>query len=87
MTAGQQENAAAAAAVAAGEAAEVKHLADARAQHAIGGSTVAVEDPSTPDDVAVSWTGSDNARGPGPSPQPTRAPNVTDPLDNAQSQP
>jgi hypothetical protein len=87
MTAGPQENQLAAQAVAAAEAAEVKHLADALAQHRIVGSTVAIEDARTPDDVAVSWTGSDNHPGPGPSPQPTRAPNVAGPLDDSQSQP
>ncbi|MGH9288132.1 MAG: hypothetical protein ACRD0V_07575 [Acidimicrobiales bacterium] len=42
----------------AGEAAEARHMADARAQHQIAGSSVAVEAASTPDDVAVDWFGS-----------------------------
>jgi hypothetical protein len=70
MTAGQQENAQAAQAQAAGEAADAGHRADAQAQHQISGSTVAVEPASTPDDHAVSWFGSDRSTGPGPSPQP-----------------
>jgi len=87
MTAGPAEDTAAAAAMAAGEAAHVKHMAAAQAQHRISGSTVAVEDAATPDDIAVSWFGTDNATGPGPSPQPSPSPNVADPLDNSQSQP
>jgi hypothetical protein len=86
MTAGPEQNAAAATAVAAGESAAAKHQADAEAQHKISGSTVAVEPALTSDDIAVPWFGSDIGTGPGPSPQPSSSPNVSDPLDNSQSQ-
>jgi hypothetical protein len=64
VTAGPSENAAAAAAQAAGEAAESKHMADARAQHQASGSTVVVEQASTPDDHAVSWSNADTSASP-----------------------
>jgi hypothetical protein len=86
MTAGREENGRAGAAVAAGEAAAAKHQVDAEAQHRISGSTVAVEPALTSDDIAVPWTGTDTGPGPGPSPQPSSSPNVSDPLDNSQSQ-
>ena len=69
MTASDRESQLAAAAQAQGEAAEVQHMADALAQHAISGSTVAVESAATPDDTAVSWTGSDRHGRAGVSPQ------------------
>jgi hypothetical protein len=75
MTADARENQQAAAAVAAGEAAETKHLADSVAQHGISGSAEAVEPAATSDDVAVPWFGSDNHPGPGPSPQADGRPN------------
>jgi hypothetical protein len=77
MTAGNTENAQAAQAVAAGKAASDQHRVAAEAQHrTTTGSDVAVEAASTPDDHAVGWFGSDNHRGPGPSPQPgDRGPN------------
>jgi hypothetical protein len=70
MTAGPAEDQRAAEAQARGEAAEVRHEADAQAQHQISGSTVAVESAATPDDHAVSWFGEDRHGPPGPSPQP-----------------
>jgi predicted regulator of Ras-like GTPase activity (Roadblock/LC7/MglB family) len=63
VTAGPQQDAAAATAMAAGETAARKHDADALAQHAISGSATAVEAASTPDDHAVTWPSSS------PSPQ------------------
>jgi hypothetical protein len=83
MTAGQQENQAAAQAVAAGMAAAAKHEADAQAQHQISGSTVAVEPAATPDDHAVGWFGSDVTPG-RVSPQPSSSSNVDSPYDNSQ---
>jgi hypothetical protein len=88
MTAEARENAQAAAAVAGGEAASSQHLADAQAQHRTTvGSDVAIEPAQTPDDHSVGWFGTDNASGPGPSPQPSHSPNVDRPTDNSQSQP
>src|SRR4029453_17174020 len=58
MTAEAGENDAAAQAQSRGEAAEARHLADTQAQHQASGSTVVVEQASTPDDTAVSWFGS-----------------------------
>jgi hypothetical protein len=83
VTAGNEENALATQAVAAGVAAEAAHLAAAEAQHRqVSGSAVAVEAASGPSDHAVQWTGSDLGAANGPSPQPhDRPPNpvvVTD---------
>lgn len=58
MTAEARENADAAAAMSQGEIAELKHMSDARSQHAVSGSAVAIEQPTTPDDVSISWPGS-----------------------------
>jgi hypothetical protein len=58
VTAESTENQQAAAAQAADEVAEARHMADARAQHEVSGSAVVVENASTPDDVAVAWPGS-----------------------------
>jgi hypothetical protein len=89
MTAGNQENAAAAAAQTAGEAAAAKHDSDALTQHAISGSATAIEPALTPDQHAIEWTEPhgfvlgatpDNAG-------ENRSPNVDRPLDNSQSQP
>jgi hypothetical protein len=81
-----QEVALAREAQARGESAASQHVADALAQLGVPGGGTVVEAPSTPDDVAVKWTGT-----PGEpatvSPQPTSSPNVTNPLDNSQSQP
>ena len=62
MTAGEAENAAAAAAQAAGQAAEAWHQADAQQQHQASCSTVVVEQASTPDDIAVQWSSADGDR-------------------------
>ena len=62
MTAGEAENAAAAAAQAAGQATEAWHQADAQQQHQASCSTVAVEQASTPDDIAVQWSSADGDR-------------------------
>jgi hypothetical protein len=64
MTAGPREDQRAGQAQAAGEAAEARHQADARAQHQASGSTVVVEQASTPDDVAVLWSSSDTSGSP-----------------------
>jgi hypothetical protein len=74
MTAEARENATAASAQAAGEAAEARHQADAQAQHQAGGSTVVVEQASTPDDHAVSWSAADASAS--PSLQPSTPPPV-----------
>jgi hypothetical protein len=58
VTAGPSENAAAAAAMAAGQEAELRHMANARQQHEASGSTVVIEDAAGPDDTAVDWPGS-----------------------------
>jgi hypothetical protein len=80
VTASPEQDAAAAQAMAAGQAVEIKHMRDAAAQHRdLSGSQVAVEPASTPDDVAATtW--------PNPLDQP-HSPNVTSPHDNSQSQP
>jgi hypothetical protein len=85
MTAGPREDQRAGQAQANGEAADARHRTEARAQHRISGSTVAVEAVSTADDQSVGWFGSDVTPA-GVSPQPDSSPNVSDPLDNAQSQ-
>jgi hypothetical protein len=72
MTADAREDAVAASAQAAGEAAEARHLAEAQAQHQASGSAVVVEQASTPDDVAVSWSNTDNAASPSLSPSTPR---------------
>jgi hypothetical protein len=72
MTAEAQEDAAAAQAQAAGEAAEARHQADAEAQHQASGSTVVVEQPSTPDAQAVAWSPTDNSAQ--PTLQPSQPP-------------
>jgi hypothetical protein len=76
MTADARENQQAAAAVAAGEAAEAKHMADALVQHQISGSATVVEDAATTDDVSVPWFGSPDHPPAGPSPQPGGEPNA-----------
>jgi hypothetical protein len=86
MTAGPREDERAGQAVAAGEAAAHAHEDAALAQHRISGSTVAVEAVSTADGQSVNWFGSDVTPA-GVSPQPSSSPNVSDPLDNSQSQP
>lgn len=70
MTAGREEEARARQGMSQGEAAEDKHMADARAQHEIAGSTVAIESASTADDVSVGWLGEDRHGPAGVSPQP-----------------
>jgi hypothetical protein len=87
MTAGPQENQAAATAQAAGEAASATHVQWAESMQVnIGGSEVAVETPSMVDDVAAAWFGT-SVHPPAVSNPQTRSPNVSDPLDNSQSQP
>jgi NOL1/NOP2/fmu family ribosome biogenesis protein len=76
VTAGPQEDQAAAAAMAAGESAELRHMADTqRQQRTTTGSDVAIEAALTADDVAVDWPGSTagNAR---PTLQPSTPPPV-----------
>ena len=87
MTATPAEDAQAAAAQAAGEAAAHAHEAAALAQHQLSGSGTAVEAAQSPDDVSVPWFGSDNHPGLGPTAPQSHSPNVSDPLDNSQSQP
>jgi hypothetical protein len=89
VTAGPDQNQRAGQAVSQGETAAHAHETAAQAQHRISGSTVAVETAATPDDHAVGWFGS-NVTPAGPTPNNSgqnRSPNVSDPLDNSQSQP
>jgi hypothetical protein len=81
MTAGSSENAAAAVAQAAGESAAAAHQAAALAQHAISGSTVAVEAASTPDARAVAWTPADTTA------QPTLVPSEPQPVNRPGNHP
>jgi hypothetical protein len=74
MTAGQQENAAAAVAMSQGEAAATKHMADALTVHEASGSAVTIEQPSTPDDHAVAWSPADSTA------QPTLIPSEPRPV-------
>ena len=78
MTAEQRENATAASAQAAGEAAAGKHEADARAQHQASGSTVVVEQASTPDSHAVAWSNADATA------QPTLVPSTPPPVNSSE---
>jgi hypothetical protein len=75
VTATAAEDAQAAQAVTAGMTAAATHQADAQQQHGATGSTVVVEQPSTPDDVAVDWipSGDDTA-------QPTLVPSEPRPV-------
>ena len=82
MTAGPSEDATAAATQAKGEAAAAAHEADTQAQHQASGSTVVVEQASTPDDVAVQWSPADTTASPSlvPSqPPPVNRSNATHP--------
>jgi hypothetical protein len=64
MTAGPEQDQLAAATQAKGQAAEARHQAEAQAQHQVTGSTVVVEQASTPDDIAVTWSTVDTAASP-----------------------
>jgi hypothetical protein len=86
MTASGEEDQRVAVAQAAGEAAAAPNAAFGETMQAnIAGSQEAVEPPAQPDDISVAWF-----REPwtpdGVSPQPSSSPNVSDPLDNSQSQ-
>jgi hypothetical protein len=88
MTAGPEQDQRAAQAQAAGEAAAAQHDTAAQAQHAISGSTTAVEAAATPDSHAVQWSEPDGIVS-GPTPDnagQNRSPNVSTPTDNSQSQ-
>ena len=76
VTASEAENAAAAAAMAAGETAALQHMADARQQHQASGSTVVIEQPSTADDISVTWPPGT----PDDSAQPTLIPSEPRPI-------
>jgi hypothetical protein len=81
VTASPAEDATAAAAQAGGEAAAAAHQAAAQAQHQASGSTVVVEQASTPDDHAVSWTAADTTA------QPTLIPSSPPPVNSAERDP
>jgi hypothetical protein len=81
MTAGPREDQHAGQAVSQGEAAAAAHQAAALAQHAISGSTVAVEAASTPDAHAVAWTPADTTA------QPTLVPSEPQPVNRPGNHP
>jgi hypothetical protein len=86
VTAGPQEEARVCKALEAGVAAVAAQSAALEAmQQTVGGSEVFL-DAAGPGDTAVPWFGT-SSTAPAVSPPQTRAPNVTDPLDNSQSQP
>lgn len=86
MTERPEEVALAAQAQAQGEAAAGAHDAWAESMQAsVAGSEVRVEQPATPDDVSTPWIGTPSEP-PAVSPQPSYSPNLSEPLDNSQSQ-
>lgn len=86
MTAGREEEALAAQAMAAGEAAAGNWADHAeQMQSTISGSEVDTVDAGRgPFDGSVQWAG-ESSEPPGVSPQPLRSPNVIDPRDNSQA--
>jgi hypothetical protein len=81
VTAGPKQDQLAAATQAKGEAAEVRHQAEAQAQHQASGSTVVVEQAATPDDVSVVWSTADTTA------QPTLVPSEPPPVGQYRGDP